>query len=639
MCRQESPDVIACQRTVIEDLARSNDNYVRQFEQMKLSIDINPSAGDVEHRYRTPALFTQPSRPESIGNGPFIHASFNPTQAPSQLEDPACSEQQFEKPSIDVLRLALTHYHNLMGTVLQQVYSPAYQIPSASRNNIKNDVWGTHMREINRTEAKLNSLFQSQQQKPIPQRILGATPRALPTNNSGSSLADPQLRSSRNRKRKKTEDPGKVPGALCLHDTVNFNPLTQKTPAKTYVESSPPSRQLQRPEIDNDVLTSPERHILPKKAQNTLMPTSSGHHSRMRAGSDPYISHPQTTSNSSNASPFARSGRSSTSSMPFLNFSSDQQRPEDTTKEAKQLQNAMQCPRPNFTTAPRTASLDPSMYFETLQPTTGFSGQAGLADVVKQSESASGGRGGTDMWEFPRQKYPTRLNTVSEGDEKSITNLASERQNPTQPAFSEDDRYLRRQDRTFSSKHDMMSVPCSVATPVDTFKNALGSNRPLSQKVLQPSIEDRHAVEAGLESALNEYAQSNQQAFHRATVQPMAMQQHAANQPVFTPGQPDTRGLPIPQGMTAQETWQRQQQQHNARAARAYLQQRSTQSLECQWQIPQIQPHYSVVRQRPQTVRNLEADESCSSDERRELNIVDQLLDLWTIPSQVEALK
>lgn len=160
LCRKEPPEVIASQKTLIEDLVRSNDDYIRRFEQMKLSIDYNTNTQFGEHDCSAlslyPDSFQSPSRDKEI----YMQAP----QKPSQPLSGPSMEGGLGQHSYDFLRLALVHFQTLMGSLLREVHAPTCRIPAESRSRIGETIVRTHMREISETEARLRSLQQSEQQ-------------------------------------------------------------------------------------------------------------------------------------------------------------------------------------------------------------------------------------------------------------------------------------------------------------------------------------------------------------------------------------------------------------------------------------------------------------------------------------------
>ena len=138
---------------MIEDLARSNDDYVRKFEQMKLSIDSAPSVQSEGYDTSTTTLLSNSPDTRSIGDGLLLNAALKSSHAEPKLAGFTTAKVAPGQYSADFLGLLLEHYHTLMGKLLQELHAPEYQIPIESRSRIREDIIGTHTREIEKAKT------------------------------------------------------------------------------------------------------------------------------------------------------------------------------------------------------------------------------------------------------------------------------------------------------------------------------------------------------------------------------------------------------------------------------------------------------------------------------------------------------
>ena len=151
--RTEPYTIIAEQRSLIEDLAKSNAGYIRNFERLKLnreevSIDQESVPADWSNSMPTPKTLT--------ARGP---ASTLTVDAPVQRESSADAKGLDRGPykgsdipyfsSSDRLGWLLQQYDNLMRTLLREVSAPDYEIAEESRSRIKADIVLTQRREMN----------------------------------------------------------------------------------------------------------------------------------------------------------------------------------------------------------------------------------------------------------------------------------------------------------------------------------------------------------------------------------------------------------------------------------------------------------------------------------------------------------
>lgn len=91
-CRKESPDVIADQRLLVEDLARSNGDYIKRFDQMKLSIDAGSTSKREVGNFSAAPVQAGFSAIHSVNTDNFLQASFDPMRASSDSTGSAETE-------------------------------------------------------------------------------------------------------------------------------------------------------------------------------------------------------------------------------------------------------------------------------------------------------------------------------------------------------------------------------------------------------------------------------------------------------------------------------------------------------------------------------------------------------------------
>ncbi|KAL6719648.1 hypothetical protein ACLMJK_001569 [Lecanora helva] len=147
--RAESQEIVARQKMLIADLASSNDDYVRKFEQMKLSIHAPQSAQPEDQSTSMSILPSTSTCPGSVGTDSFMKSDFDGQV--SRVDDmPAL----VEGVGLDgVLPLLLGHYDRLLTILLHEVHSQQF-IPMDSRARIERSITTTHKIEIE--QAKVN---------------------------------------------------------------------------------------------------------------------------------------------------------------------------------------------------------------------------------------------------------------------------------------------------------------------------------------------------------------------------------------------------------------------------------------------------------------------------------------------------
>ena len=143
--------IIAEQRSLIEDLARSNEDYIRRFEQLSCGeapINQESVPADWSSSMPTPQTLTAHGLASTLA-----------VDAPSQRESSADAKGLGREPnkgfdipnfsSSDRLGWLLLQYSNLTRSLLREVSAPSYDIAEESRSRIKADIVSTQRREMN----------------------------------------------------------------------------------------------------------------------------------------------------------------------------------------------------------------------------------------------------------------------------------------------------------------------------------------------------------------------------------------------------------------------------------------------------------------------------------------------------------
>ena len=166
--------MIANQRSLIEGLAQSHQNYVRRFEEMKLSIDIKSSPPDKEHAC-FPSSDLSPFQSGLKHNDVLLKAHYNPFPGPAASLAPNVEHDQ---QSHDFLQMALGHFSTLTDSLLREVRAPTYKIPNRSRSRIEENVFEIHNREMSEAKAILACMRQHGRQQ-LPLQPEGQAPQNM----------------------------------------------------------------------------------------------------------------------------------------------------------------------------------------------------------------------------------------------------------------------------------------------------------------------------------------------------------------------------------------------------------------------------------------------------------------------------
>ena len=151
--------MIAEQRSLIQDLARSNEDYTRKFEQLKLSCDsvpVHPEPILADHYNSRPT-------PKITTTQGSVHAS---AVGATSLRGPSTGAQglgpgpymgswYFHEPDTslpDQISWLQQQYRKLMSTLLMEVSAPTYEIADDSRSRIKAEIVTIHIHEMEHME-------------------------------------------------------------------------------------------------------------------------------------------------------------------------------------------------------------------------------------------------------------------------------------------------------------------------------------------------------------------------------------------------------------------------------------------------------------------------------------------------------
>ncbi len=165
--------MIGDQRSLIEDLARSNQDYIRKFEQLRLRIQDTPrpqeedvqsdrTGGGIElHREQD----TQ-NRGHRKGMSPdmgtanvnikemYFNANVQGMSIPRDLEKPEQSRETQEAGAEEVTLFShLKHYLSLVNNLLKEVDKIKYEIRIDSRDRVRTDICQAYQREMKQLDT------------------------------------------------------------------------------------------------------------------------------------------------------------------------------------------------------------------------------------------------------------------------------------------------------------------------------------------------------------------------------------------------------------------------------------------------------------------------------------------------------
>lgn len=174
--RTEPYTIIAEQRSLIEDLAKSNEGYIRQFERLKLScegtsIDQGSFPADRSSSIPIPKALTARGLLSTL-------AVDAPSQSESSADASGLDRKSYkgsDRPnfsSSDRLGWLQQQYSNLMRTLLREISAPHYGIAEDSRLRIKTDIARTQRREMDILSQRYYLNFASS--RPMHREYLGS---------------------------------------------------------------------------------------------------------------------------------------------------------------------------------------------------------------------------------------------------------------------------------------------------------------------------------------------------------------------------------------------------------------------------------------------------------------------------------
>ena len=147
--RTEPPTFVAEQRSLIQDLARSNEEFVRRFEQLTFApLDDSLPTPEVLIAQENSAIA---SATEASQSGPSTRVQESVSETNDKPENLVLSKTC----SRDRLGRLLQQYRTLESALLEEVSAQTYEITEESRSRIKADIVVTHEREV-------TQLFQTQ---------------------------------------------------------------------------------------------------------------------------------------------------------------------------------------------------------------------------------------------------------------------------------------------------------------------------------------------------------------------------------------------------------------------------------------------------------------------------------------------
>ncbi|KAK4690762.1 hypothetical protein P7C71_g6103, partial [Lecanoromycetidae sp. Uapishka_2] len=144
----ESPSVIADQKSLIEDLARSNQQYIQKYEKLRLAIVTESPE---------PEQYAQAgSQNRDLGSTLSQHLSFNAVDMTNSVQNISLSREaevqtsSAEAPDAkgDALLTHLEHYLRLLNNLLNEVDKLEYEIADESRFAMKDALCRSYNREM-----------------------------------------------------------------------------------------------------------------------------------------------------------------------------------------------------------------------------------------------------------------------------------------------------------------------------------------------------------------------------------------------------------------------------------------------------------------------------------------------------------
>ena len=169
----DQPMIIAEQRSLIQDLVKSNEGYIRRFEQLRVCCEdtpIDPEVVSASYINSMPMLKVPPAR--GSAGAPAVGAA---SQEDLITGAQGLGLEDNKRPadfgtsgvfSSDQLSRLLQQYNLLMSTLLAEVSAPKYEIAEDSRSRIKANIVSTHKHETRHLEldsVKMESFAEVQE--------------------------------------------------------------------------------------------------------------------------------------------------------------------------------------------------------------------------------------------------------------------------------------------------------------------------------------------------------------------------------------------------------------------------------------------------------------------------------------------
>lgn len=181
--------MIEDQRSLIEDLARSNQDYIHKFEQLKLGIQNTPRTQEDVQNGRTGcgiemqreqdtqnhdhSKSMSPKRTATANvniNNMYINADVRSMSIPRGFEktEQPRKAQELESEE-DTLFSHLKHYLSLVNNLLDEVDEIKYEIRVDSRDQVRSDICQAYQREMKQLDTlHTNMRFEQAEQKLAP---------------------------------------------------------------------------------------------------------------------------------------------------------------------------------------------------------------------------------------------------------------------------------------------------------------------------------------------------------------------------------------------------------------------------------------------------------------------------------------
>ena len=143
MARNEPATAIADQKSLIEDLAQSNQDYIKKFENLKLGIEEPPSISTTNVRTVTDT---------AKSSSPPVVNLFNISNHFEDVSGASGSIKNMPKAHVpssnDDGPIALQHYFDMLTSMLKEVDEFRYKITNSSRSRVRHAIHDTFDQEM-----------------------------------------------------------------------------------------------------------------------------------------------------------------------------------------------------------------------------------------------------------------------------------------------------------------------------------------------------------------------------------------------------------------------------------------------------------------------------------------------------------